>query len=247
MMNPLQSATLFFSGHLPEPDKTSRLCQFAMEALLDCVAANDPQGVRDLLGSEENLGWILAGFKRPDYTPVHHAAAQGRAYALQALMERLPLELSCLPTPDLQRTPLMLAAEYGHADVLIKYRLGVLEKDREERLADQATLMAYATKMVKSRLGLDGARPAWEARWASVVNARDVYGNTALLLALKRGHYFCARILLTMQADPCCENDRGQSGLQLIREIPADSLHRPLLLGGLKSQIAAGTLDATRV
>jgi ankyrin repeat protein len=244
MMNPLQSATLFFSGHLPEPDKTPRLCRFALDALLSCVTENDGAGIRDLLQDEKNRGWVIAGFKKPDYSPLHHATAQGQGYAMQALVEHLPLELCEMPTPDLRRTPLMLAAEYGHADTIIKYRLAVREKYRDASVPADTGMMMYATHLLKSRLGYDSPASDWDARWSDIVNAKDGAGNTALILALDRGHYFCARILLAMQADPFCENDRGQSALSLVKSVPPDSPHRTLLLTGLPAEVRAGVSEA---
>lgn len=226
-------ATSFLAAILPELHNDRLRQETLLEDLTRYVSDNDSVKIRALLAPDHDLALVIAGLKTSTRSPLHDAAAHGHTYALQAMLERLPFDMWNLRKSTLERTPLMLAAENGHADVIIEYRNAVRQRHLTESLPATPTVIDYAANLIKAQLGYDTPPENVDGRWKSIVDAKDVNGDTPLILALNNRHLLCVRLLLMMQADLQNANVLGENGLTLLYEILGDHKVRDLLINAL--------------
>lgn len=149
---------------------------------------------------------LIVALKRREPPLLHDAANIGHKGVVQWLLEFMPSEID---TPDRDgNTPIMHAAMGGHPDIiqmLLDADASLLK--RNDR-GCTALMLGAATGLVdltKSLLG--GGR-------VPNIDARDQYGNTALMNALLLGYANVARVLIVEgHADVTLTNNHGYSPL----------------------------------
>jgi len=165
-------------------------------------------------------------------TPLHEAIRRNNASAARRLMTattineldsfgNTPLVAALTPSASLEPAG-VVSPPKAHAQI------------QAEKTARQAIVAALLAKGASVTVpGSDGTRPlmqvaAWGyspnvdrrlteqfLRLGADVNARDVFGTTALMLAARRGKDALVKVLLTKGADPTLKNCHGDSAASL--------------------------------
>ncbi|KAI1278807.1 Ankyrin-1 [Halotydeus destructor] len=131
-------------------------------------------------------------------TALHYAARDGNLEAVSILLEQPKLRIDCLSgeseTIDLsdKRTPLHLAADYGHhevVEILLKHGANVDALDRSDKtpLFLATSNCNFRAAMVLLSHGAD-------------VNAETIHGQSVLQLSLTTKQYGLAKLLLSKGA-----------------------------------------------
>lgn len=207
--------------------------QRAMRVLGCYVMRDDSTRIKDLLFNESDVTLITATLHASKHSPLHWAAARGKAEALSAMIEKLPFDVldSCT---EIGRNILMLAAEYGHLEIIKNYFRTLREKYMNHYLDTKIMYFSPVEGEIKSRLSCaDSPTESFREQWRKIVNAADYEGNTALLLAIKNDHPECARFLLAQQAGLFHLNQAGESGVSIACDLPIGSTMRKVLFGAM--------------
>jgi len=164
-----------------------------------------------------------------DYTPLHLAAAQGDLRAVDILLEAGADPDEITRIDDLE-TPLEVAAAAGH--LLIVDRLRPLTTRRDWEGASDARGIAELARLV--RAGYD-------------IDARDGYGQTALMRAAHAGRSDAVRWLIANGADVDHASKFGLSALMLAVIAGHPRIVRVLVAAGADTTIkgAPGFRDKT--
>lgn len=183
--------------------------------LTDHIADNDAEGIRALLAHNRDVVMALMALQESAYAALFHAAALGKSDALYTVLEKLPADVLSLRRPKDGRTLLMLAAHNGHARIIVNHHRVLREKQRDLFLTTGHALSHYVPAHTDKADGRELRLEDFGRQWLTTVNARDQAGNTPLLIAVKRGHYLCARILLMFSADPHIPNTTNESAFTI--------------------------------
>lgn len=210
------------------PWASEQRIQTLMKQLSSYVARNDAAGIEMLLKHEENLSVVAVELQSSPYSCLHHAAAQGKTQALKALLENLPLDVWNSRTQKKRRTPLMLAAQNGHAKTIYEFYDGFNHKMRRRA---NLCVSTEPPALHDRHTDYDLPRPAQHANqlWQTIVNAQDVDGNTPLLLAVQNNHTRCCdALLLGKLTNLDTKNSVGDNALSVARRSLNPEIYRTL-------------------
>lgn len=183
-------------------------------------------------------------------TPLARAAAFGQREAVALLLANG----ADADGPDIDgRTPLMHAAVYGHVDVVEQLIAGGADLDAQQ--LQGWTALSYATAAHQA----PAAVALLEHGADSVINARDIFGRTPLLLAVAadelavspEAHQNLIAMLIAYGADVDIEDESGTTPLMLaaragdtatVRQLcdEAADVHRRDAKGRTAAMIARG-------
>ena len=197
------------------PDDNTDMERFQAH-LMVCVYARDASGVKAIL-TKHNAHRLIDSLRNPRYFPVHAAAASDNSSVLSALIDALPTDaLNVRDESD--RTPLMCAAEHGQIAAIHKLLAGKAAVDITDRSGHSALMRAAASgavDAVKVLLGYevyasedDGAQPVG-------IDKQDNNGDTALILAIRVGHYDVVEALVARGANVNIANAKGERALSI--------------------------------
>jgi ankyrin repeat protein len=138
---------------------------------------------------------------------VHELAQQGET---RRLLQRISADGDVNHRDICYRTPLMLAAQYGHIDTVNELIAAGARVDLHEKGYYTALMLAAGNGHgpVVRRLADAGAR---------VNEVELTRGWTALIWAAKRGHTDTVRTLIELGADPQVRDAMGRSALDWAR------------------------------
>lgn len=199
------------SGPTIDLDKTTSY----HSSLLQRLSANNAEGIRSLLATNRDVSIALAALHSSAYAALLNAAEQGKSDALYAVLEKLPADVLGIRRACDGRTLMMLAAQNGHARIVVNHHRVMREKSRALSLVSEHALFSYRPTIGKGYGNSTPLGDDFDSQWLDSVNAKDKDGNTPLLLAVKNCHYLCARILLMFRADVHLENLSGQSAFSV--------------------------------
>lgn len=221
------SRTYLLSASAPTTASERRM-QTLMSKLAHHVARDDAAEIEMLLTREQNANLVAIELQKSPYSCLHHAAAQGKTKALRSMLGNLPLDVWNSRTQKKRRTPLMLAAQNGHARTIYEFYDGFHYHMRQRANlypgTEPATLHEPHTDY-----GAVRARQHADQLWKAIVNAQDIDGNTPLLLAVQNNHARCCDALLTVQlTTPETKNRLDDNALSVARRLPNAEIYRAL-------------------
>ncbi|CAM3934005.1 Ankyrin repeat domain-containing protein [Bordetella tumbae] len=182
--------------------------------LMVCVYAKDASGVRAIFAKNDTEK-LIASLRAPRYFPVHAASASDSGAVLSALVDILPAE--ALDVRDENGlTPLMCAARHGHVAAIHTLLAGKASVDATDQSGYSALMWAAMSGFVdavKVLLGYevyadDSAQPVG-------VDRQDNNGDTALVLAIRAGHYDVVESLVARRANINTANAEGECALSV--------------------------------
>lgn len=230
------------SAHLPGAKSDTLHTQDLMQNLAEYVASDDDKAIDSLLSNASDVELVVTELKKSGYSCLHRAAEQGKARAMDALLERLPLDVWDLRTYDTGRTAFMLAAQHGHGDIVLSCRRAMQGQPIDSAAASQATMLGYAANLFTAPFSYVASREPQAAvdRWQHSLNAQDRDGNTSLHLAVLHGDLPCCRTLLLNGANPDITNGQGQRA----KDLALERHMRELLFSdvGLSERVSASML-----
>jgi|GEM_PF-3132607 len=183
--------------------------------LIVCVYARDAAGIRAIF-AQHNADRLIGSLRKPRYFPVHEAAGSDNSAVLGALIDVLPADVLNV-RDDSGRTPLMCAAEQGQLNAIHKLLASKAAVGMTDNAGCSALMRAAAsgaTDAVKILLGYEVYATNGDDQPMGI-NRQDHKGDTALMLAIRAGHYEVVRALVARGASIDIANADGEQALSL--------------------------------
>ena len=144
-------------------------------------------------------------FNRLHETPVYVASKNNRSKIVAYILDRNKESMNKRDADGW--SPLLIAASFGHiesTDVLLKHGVEISTSDKNDQNVVYIASLEGQNKYLEHIL-------AHCQNPADLVNARDVYHNTALHIAAENGHLSCVNTLLRYKAKADSKNDEEQT------------------------------------
>lgn len=182
--------------------------------LMVCVYARDAAGIRAMF-AKSNAEKLIAGLQAPKYFPLHAAALSDEGAVLNALIEALPVE--ALNVSDASGcTPLMCAARHGHVVAIHTLLAGKARLDVTDQTGYSALMWAAISGFVDAvKVLLSYEVYAVNSAQPAGIDKQDAKGDTALILAIRAGHYDVVDALIERGADINAANLKGERALSV--------------------------------
>lgn len=142
-----------------------------------------------------------AARQQPPAVSLHGLAERGDT---QGLLQAITGDARVDQRDVCYRTPLMLAAQFGHLDTVNNLLRHGAQVDLHEK-------GYYTALMLAAGNGHSEVVRALAAAGANVDEVEITRGWTALIWAAKRGHLDTVRALLALHADPAIRDQQGRS------------------------------------
>lgn len=184
-----------------------------MRSLSTHIQNNDGENIRSIFCNQGDTNLLITAIENSSVCPVRTAIELGHTEAFNALIERLPLAYLCAKEPCTEKTFLMLIVEHGQG----KMTSGLLSK--------------LFTKFIwqnmeegRHRHNPEILTQEYRYHFDHVLNAQDINGDTALMLATQHNRIECVRALICFCANVFITNNNGQTVHHLAAELPQNSL-----------------------
>ncbi|CAD5117061.1 DgyrCDS5882 [Dimorphilus gyrociliatus] len=224
---------------------TQLLLNRSADVNLLCKQATSALHLAAQSGNDDIVKLLLTKNAKPDslnsnaQTPLHIAASHNRSNIVELLLdhekESYPHASRNLRRSQISRrdrdgySPLLFAAEFGHAEVIhTLMRRGASLKDTEKNDRNAIFLAAQEDQMDALKALMNYLDEE------NVIDDGDRYSNTALHAAAEKGFLRCVKLLLENNADIDAKNEEEQTPLHLAAKAGKTNVVRELVRVGGK-------------